>query len=243
MRTNGDPAVRLALQGDWGGAYNNLSSQSRIWTYFVFFAIGGAILLVSLPFLLCCICCPLKCPPCNSCRNPQGQPPSSSSITCPTVFLIILGIITIATMIVALVVGRALQRSVGEVQCGVGIVFDDALNGNSSVDGENYFIGLTSLQNQLQIVNSNLTNIAVTIEPISSSGSQVAAINTQLTNAQTTITNIPNGVGGDLTLNYNSPFDSATPTTTIPSLFPTVLGNSATPGTLVGNATVGVVSV
>ena len=92
-------------------------------------------------------------------------------------------------------------------------------------------------------MNSNLTNIAVTIEPISSSGAQVAAINTQLTNAQTTITNIPNGVGGDLTLNYNSPFNSATPTTTIPSLFPTVLGNSATPGTLVGNATVGVVSV
>lgn len=69
-----------------------------------------------------------------------------------------------------------------------------------------------------------------------SSSSTIQTIFNKISNSKSELPNIPNGAGGDLVLNYDSPIESSTPATTIPSSFPGVLGNTSTPTSLIGLA-------
>lgn len=88
-------------------------------------------------------------------------------------------------------------------------------------------------------VNDNLTQIQTIVEPVSSSGTEITDINNRISLVETEINNVPNGGGGPLTINYPSPISSPTPTGTVSSLFPSILGIAGQPGTLLGNASLG----
>jgi hypothetical protein len=68
---------------------------------------------------------------------------------------------------------------------------------------------------------------------LQSSSANMTSVNTAANNALTAIAQIPanaNAGGNMAVISYNTPFNSASPTGTITSIFPTLLGSSTTGG-------------
>lgn len=115
--------------------------------------------------------------------------------------------------------------------CAASITYDDALNGNYSNSGK-YFVGVNSLPSLLGQLSGNVTNLDANISDLYSNTS-TTNLNQAITQTQSTETDIkkiPNndGVSGSgMSLVYSSPLDSAVPTSTVSSTFPSVLGSFA----------------
>lgn len=120
--------------------------------------------------------------------------------------------------------------------CATSIVLDDLINGNVTSDGSSFFSGLNQINVQLGYLNGNLTAINNTMANLAPSSPNITNVQNDATAALTAIAKIPNNVnaGGNMSaITYNTPFNSGSPTGTITSTFPAVLGSSTTGG-LVG---------
>lgn len=119
------------------------------------------------------------------------------------------------------------------VSCASSIILDDILNGNVTLDGTSFFVGLNQFYTQLGNLNTNLTSINNTMANLLPNSSNMTSINNAATTALTNIAMIPNNVnsGGNMTaIAYNTPLNSVSPSSTINSIFPSVLGSSNTGG-------------
>jgi len=119
------------------------------------------------------------------------------------------------------------------VSCASSIILDDILNGNVTTDGSSFFVGLNQFYTQLGYLNANLSSINSTMANLQSNSSNMTSVSTSASTALTNIAKIPNNVdaGGNMTaIAYNTPLNSASPTSTISSVFPAVLGSSTTGG-------------
>lgn len=119
------------------------------------------------------------------------------------------------------------------VSCASSIILYDILNGNVTLDGSSFFVGLNQFYTQLGNLNTNLTSINNTMANLQPSSSNMTSITNSATTALTNIAMIPNNVnsGGNMpAIAYSTPFNSASPTSTINSIFPNILGSSTTGG-------------
>lgn len=110
---------------------------------------------------------------------------------------------------------------------------DDILNGNVTSDGSSFFVGLHQLSTQLGYLNGNLTSINNTMANLKSSSANMTDASTKAATALSDIAKIPNNVnaGGNMpAVAYSTPLNSASPTSTINSIFPAILGSSTTGG-------------
>lgn len=117
--------------------------------------------------------------------------------------------------------------------CASSIVLDDLMNGNVTTDGSSFFSGLNQINIQLGYLNGNLTAINNTMVNLAPSSSNMTNVQNDATSALTAIAKIPNNqnAGGNMNaISYNTPFNSASPTATINSIFPPILGSSTTGG-------------
>jgi subtilase family serine protease len=122
------------------------------------------------------------------------------------------------------------------VSCASSIILDDILNGNVTLDGSSFFVGLNQFYTQLGYLNANLSSINNTMANLTPNSSNMTTITNAATTALTNIAMIPNNVnsGGNMpAVAYSTPFNSASPTSTINSIFPSILGSSTT-GAYVG---------
>jgi hypothetical protein len=119
------------------------------------------------------------------------------------------------------------------VSCASSIIFDDILNGNVTLDGSSFFVGLIQFYTQLGNLNTNLASINNTMANLQSNSSNMTSVSNSATTALTNIAMIPKNInsGGNMAdIAYSIPLNSASPTSTINSIFPDVLGSSTTGG-------------
>lgn len=117
--------------------------------------------------------------------------------------------------------------------CASSIVLDDLMNGNVTTDGTSFFAGLNQINVQLGYLNGNLTAINNTMVNLAPSSTNMTNVQNDAAAALTAIAKIPQNqdAGGNMnTISYNTPFNSGSPTGTIDSIFPAILGSSNTGG-------------
>lgn len=147
----------------------------------------------------------------------------------------LLGATVVATCFVGLFSEFKLYDGYQQTSCSGIIGVDDSLYGASSSDGKSYFAGVSTINEQLQSLTSgNLNYILNNLTAVSSAGSSTSSALNLMNSALVNITGIPDPSGNSLSLNYNTPFSSSSPTATIPSTFPPILGNSTSNASLVG---------
>lgn len=86
------------ITGNFSLAWEEARGNARIWLYFIFFAIGLAILLLTGLVILLCCCCSNCCPP-KCCRQPEDKPYTRGQIKVPTCILLLLGLVITGTMV------------------------------------------------------------------------------------------------------------------------------------------------
>ncbi len=83
---------------------------------------------------------------------------------------------------------------------------DDLINGNVSfVNGRGFFVGFSTLDSQLSIVNSSIISLYNSISKVNSSSPNYTSYNNQINTAKNDTFVVPNITGGPLSLNYNIP--------------------------------------
>lgn len=112
--------------------------------------------------------------------------------------------------------------------CSVAIFTDDLLNGNVTLNGSYFFVGLNQFNSQITNLNSNLTNIANNFSSLQNTNPLMSAATTSISQTLTDIQNIPGS-----TLSYASPINSFSPIPTDTSTFNSILGTSTTSSSLV----------
>jgi hypothetical protein len=115
--------------------------------------------------------------------------------------------------------------------CSVAIFTDDLLNGNVTLDGSSFFVGLNQFNTQMTTLGNNLANLQGNFSSLTNA-SMTASITT-LTNTLTDIQNIPTGAGGAISLSYSSLINASPAAPTDISTFNTILGTSTTSGSLI----------
>lgn len=115
--------------------------------------------------------------------------------------------------------------------CSIAMFTDDLLNGNVTLNGSSFFVGLNQFNSQMTTLNANLNNLNGNFTSLSNTAmnDSVTAMTTTLTDIQKIATGV---VGGTLTLSYLSPINSPNGTTDT-STFNSILGDSSTSGTLI----------
>ena len=117
--------------------------------------------------------------------------------------------------------------------CATSIILDDLLNGNVTQDGSSFFLGLKQLDTQLDHLNTNLSTINSSMRNIRTGASNISAVISAGNTARYYTARIPrnsNGGGNMADITYSTPLNSASPTVSITSTFPSVLGSSTTGG-------------
>jgi hypothetical protein len=128
---------------------------------------------------------------------------------------------------------QIISNSLDSMTCATSIVLDDLINGNVTIDGSSFFAGLTQINVQLGYLDGNLTAINNTMANLVPSSTNITNTQNDATTALTAIAKIPNNVnssGNMPDITYNTPFNSGSPTGTVNSIFPSLLGSSATGG-------------
>lgn len=128
---------------------------------------------------------------------------------------------------------QIITNSLDSMTCASSIVLDDLLNGNVTTDGSSFFTGLTQLNIQLGYLNGNLSSINTTMANLATGSTNITNVQNDATTALTNIAKIPNNVnaGGNMNaIAYSTPLNSGSPTGTINSIFPAILGSSTTGG-------------
>jgi len=115
--------------------------------------------------------------------------------------------------------------------CSVAMFTDDLLNGNVTLNGSSFFVGLNQFSTQIVNLNTNLTNINNNFSSLTNAAMTNA--NTALTNTLANIKAIPSAGFTALPLSYSNPINSAAPGGTDASTFPAILGTYTTSNTLV----------
>lgn len=126
-----------------------------------------------------------------------------------------------------------ISSSINSMSCATSIVMDDILNGNVTTNGSSFFVGLNQLNLQLGYLNGNLTAINNTMQNLQSSSANMTNVNNLANTALSDIAKIPANVnaGGNMSaISYSTPLNSASPSSTITSTFPSLLGSSTTGG-------------
>jgi hypothetical protein len=155
----------------------------------------------------------------------------------------LLAIAVIATCFVGLFTQFKLHNGYQQISCSGVIGVDDALYGAASCDGASFFSGISTVNAQLQTLTSgNLNYILGNLTALSSAGNATSQALNLLNGALYNISVIPDASTSSLSLSYNSPLNSPTPASTIPSTFPAILGTASSNSTLVGTAYSGVSS-
>lgn len=119
------------------------------------------------------------------------------------------------------------------MSCAASIVLDDLMNGNVTTDGTSFFAGLNQIKTQLGYLNGNLTAINTTMANLIPTSTNITNTLSDATTALTAVAKIPANVNSGGNMNdivYNTPFNSASTTGTINSIFPALLGSSTTGG-------------
>lgn len=125
------------------------------------------------------------------------------------------------------------------LSCAAVVSVDDSLYGAYTQAGTGYFAGVSTINAQLQSLNTNLNLILGNLSTISSSGNETGSALNSMNTAMSNIATIPNPSGGNLSLNYNTPIGSSNTTGTISSIFPNIIGSSSSNSTLIGIAYAG----
>lgn len=116
---------------------------------------------------------------------------------------------------------------------------DDALYGAASVSGTNFFSGTKIITTQLPSLSANINAVLDSFTTLSSIGNNISQALGQMSSALTNIATTSEPTSGNLTLNYNTPIASLNTTSTMPSLFPAILGSKDQNSTFVGTAYLG----
>jgi hypothetical protein len=110
----------------------------------------------------------------------------------------------------------------------VAIFTDDLLNGNVTLNGSSFFVGLNQFNNQITSLSGNLTNISNNFTQLQNAN---PLMSTATTTISTTLTNIQNIPGA--TLSYDSPINASPAPNPDVSTFNSILGTYTTSGSLV----------
>ena len=108
------------------------------------------------------------------------------------------------------------------------------MNGNVTNDNSSFFMGLNQMPILLEQLRTNLTTIDNNLTELYSNTSNTT-LNQAITQSQTALADtvlISNNdtAGNPLSLTYNTSLDSSSPTSSIVSTFPAILGTSSTSG-------------
>lgn len=147
----------------------------------------------------------------------------------PSIFLLILLGLVIATSIPGLTQASKLSDSIQTMECGVGLVMDDLLNGNITTDQTSFFSGTNTLVTLLRSLNNTIDDIS----------NNFTAVKTSVDNVQSTANTIRGnietlGLGGansSFSLTYTDPTPASSSYTAL-SGFSSILGTPTTSDTL-----------
>ncbi len=116
--------------------------------------------------------------------------------------------------------------------CASAIILDDIINGNVSTSGK-FFSGLKQIDTQLGYLDGNLTTVNNSMVNLKSTSANMTTVNTAGNTALSDTAKVPNNVnaGGNMNaITYDTPLNSGSPSSTINSIFPAILGSSTTGG-------------
>lgn len=182
------------------------------------------------PFLACCCCCPGSCPS-KCCQKPEQEQYTRCELFWPAIALIIACLVCIGACIAGFTQSSQAATAITNVACSLSIVTDDLLNGNVTDDNSSFFVGLNSISTQLYYLKNNISQIDTAMSNVATNNSNMTNAVTAANNAMNAIQAIPlNGGSGEMALTYSTPLNSASPSTTISSNFPSILGSTTTSG-------------
>ena len=122
--------------------------------------------------------------------------------------------------------------------CSLAIFTDDLLNGNVTLSGSSFFVGLNMFSGSLSKLSGNLTTISTAFTDLSNnaSGNSYTAVNNIATVQSNYIKRIPDNAGtANMNLVYNTPINATVTTGTLTSSFAATLGKWNSQGTLLYN--------
>jgi hypothetical protein len=155
----------------------------------------------------------------------------------PVLFTMAVGGVVIGSCFTGLFSNYKISNGYQQLSCSGIIAMDDALNGAQSYNGSNYFAGIATINTQLQTLTSgNFNYILGNLTSLSSTGNYTSKTLNLMNGALYNISVISDPSTSNLTLNYSTPFASQTPTGSISSTFPSILGSQNYNSTLVGSA-------
>lgn len=106
--------------------------------------------------------------------------------------------------------------NLNDIACSSGIFIDDLINGNVSfVNNKDFFVGFSTFDSQLSLLNSSIISLYNSISKINSTSPNYTTYNNQILVAKNDTFVVPNLTGGVLSLNYNIPIQSSTTNNTI----------------------------
>ncbi len=129
---------------------------------------------------------------------------------------------------------NSFANGLGDMACASSIMFDDIVNGNVTLDGQNFFIGVENLITEVNNLNTSIGNIQSNITQLTGSG--MTDVLSAITAAKTSLSKVPNDADapGNASITYNTDIDASSPTTTTDSLIVQILGSQSQNG-IVGN--------
>lgn len=102
--------------------------------------------------------------------------------------------------------------------CASSIMFDDIVNGNVTLDGQNFFIGVNNLITEVGNLNTSIGNIENNISQLTGTG--MTDVLSAITAAKTSLSKVPNNVDspGNASITYATDIDATSPTGSTTSL-------------------------
>jgi hypothetical protein len=196
------------------------------------FIVGLVVIVLMAPFLLCCCSCPHCCPS-KCCQKSEEEQYTKCELYWPTITLVLALLLCIGACVAGFSQSQLISNSLDSMTCASSIVLDDLMNGNVTTGGSSFFAGLNQINVQLGYLNGNLTSINNSMANLAPSSANITNTQNDATAALSAIAKIPKNVNSGGNMNdivYSTPFNSASPSGTITSTFPPVLGSSTTGG-------------
>lgn len=196
------------------------------------FLLGLALLLLVAPCLCCCCSCTESCPPkCCRGKNPNYAP---SDLTMPTVALVLLCLLIIATALPAITSSKSFFS---DFNCQTSKFLDDFYNGNQTTSQQYFFSGVTTIRYQLSSVLSPKLG-AVDTEITKLKPTAATTMNTLLADINSVLTglmNVPRGTDSlEFSQSYNFPLESSTATDTLTGVVGPAVGTYGVSSTQLG---------
>ena len=128
-----------------------------------FFILGLFFLMTSWCFLICCCCCPGCCPS-KCCQKNENEQYTKCELYWPSITLILALLVIVAGSAIGkffydLGFSKAdsFSNGLGDMTCATSIMLDDVVNGNVTLDGKNFFIGISNLITEVTNLKNNLS--------------------------------------------------------------------------------------